>query len=84
MIEFDREKDESNRAKHGLSLAQAAEMQIEVIVPDPFAGETRFRAFGRIDERACCLVFTQRDGGVRAISLRRAHLREYQRHVRQL
>jgi uncharacterized protein len=82
MIEFDAEKDSINQAKHGLSLAQAADMTVEIILPDPFADESRFRAFGLIDGQTCCLVFTRRNGRMRAISLRRSHQKEYGRHVR--
>lgn len=82
-IEFDPAKDAANIAKHGVSLARAADLEIEAVVEDDRAdyGETRVRAFGLIDGLPHCLVFTVRDGKVRAISLRRAHLKEYQRHA---
>lgn len=44
-------------------------------------GEVRYRAWGLIDGRAHCLAFTDRDGRIRAISLRRAHQKEMRRHV---
>lgn len=84
-IEFDPDKDEANVAKHGISLDRAADLEIEAVVPDDRRdyGEPRIRAFGMIDGEAHCLVFTARDGHVRAISLRRAHTKEYRRYVRQ-
>lgn len=84
-IVFDPAKDEANRAKHGVSLARAADLEILSVIPDDRQdyGELRTRAFGAIDGEAYCLVFTVRDGLVRAISLRRAHLKEYRRYVRE-
>ena len=84
-IDFDPTKDDTNAAKHGVSLARAADLEIEAVIADDRRdyGEPRIRAFGLIDGEAHCLVFTIREDHVRAISLRRAHLKEYQRHVRQ-
>jgi uncharacterized DUF497 family protein len=81
-IEFDPAKDAANVEKHGVSLAFAAELEIKaVLVDDRDYEETRYRAFGTIGDTSYCLVFTWRSGVVRAISLRRAHLKEYRRHV---
>lgn len=85
-IEFDREKDRTNREKHGLSLAAAAEMDFEAarIIPDLRRdyGEARFRAIGPIAGRLHSLVFTMRGGTLRAISLRKANERERRLHER--
>jgi len=83
-IVFDPAKDEVNRTKHGVSLARAVDFEILAVIADDRQdyGEPRTRAFGVIDGEAHCLVFTVRDGFVRAISLRRAHLKEYRRYVR--
>src|SRR5437764_5190956 len=71
MIEFDDAKD---RAKHGISLARAADMELDLVIIDDREdyGELRYRAFGFIDGNAHCLAFMLRSGRVRAISLRRA------------
>ncbi len=84
MISFDAAKDLANLAKHGVSLVRASELEIEAWIPDTRHnyGEPRFLAFGRIDGQPYCLAYTNRDGAVRAISLRRAHQKEYSRHVR--
>lgn len=84
-IVFDPAKDEVNLAKHGVSLARAVDLEIVAVAPDDRRdyGEPRTRAFGVIDGEAYCLVFTVRDGQVRAISLRRAHMKEYRRYVRE-
>ncbi len=82
-IEFDAEKDRANIAKHGISLTRAADLDILAFIADERSdyGETRYRAWGLIDGQAYCLAFTDRAGAVRAISLRRAHKKEMDRHV---
>ena len=84
MIDFDDVKDSANLAKHGVSLARASELEIEASIRDTRRdyGEPRFLAFGRIDGQPYSLAYTVRDGRVRAISLRRAHQKEYLRYVR--
>jgi len=84
MIDFDEAKDLANLAKHGVSLARASELEIEARIRDTRRdyGEPRFLAFGRIDGQPYCLAYTVRAGRVRAISLRRAHQKEYLRYVR--
>jgi uncharacterized DUF497 family protein len=83
-ITFDPAKDAINIAQHELSLADAAAFELGeavVLVDDRFDyGEVRFRAFGRVGGEARCLVFTYRDGEVRAISYRRVHAKEMRRY----
>jgi uncharacterized protein len=80
-IEFDPDKDRSNIAKHGISLARAAELEeLTVERDDRFDyGEARFRSWGFIDGLPYFFAFTTRGDRVRAISLRRAHLKEIRR-----
>jgi uncharacterized DUF497 family protein len=80
-IEFDPAKDAANIAKHGVSLALAADLEILAVVDDLRFAEQRWRAYGFIDGVAYCLAFTVRGQRVRAISLRRARAKEYRRHV---
>jgi len=82
-MQFDPAKNETNIAKHGVSLERADEMVIQAVIEDDRQdyGETRYRAFGLIDAVAHCLVFTDREGVLRAISLRRAHRKEMKRYV---
>ena len=82
-VAFDPAKDAANIAKHGISLAAAAEFEIHVVVRDERRdySEARFNAFGMLAGRPYCLTFTVRNGRVRAISLRRARAKEYRRHV---
>jgi uncharacterized DUF497 family protein len=86
-IEFDPDKDKANRAKHGLSLAAAIDLEIEAVIRDerfPYP-EPRFRAFGLYNGLPHLLAFCagSQPGAIRAISFRRAHLKEYRRYVRQ-
>jgi uncharacterized protein len=83
-IEFDPGKDEINRAKHGISLAIAVEIDLAaaLIEPDqrfPY-GEARFQAIAPIAGRLHLLAFTMRDVVVRVISLRKANSRERRRY----
>ena len=84
-IEYDPAKDADNVAKHGVSFAQYAGFDTEpVIVVDDRAdyGETRFRAFGRLEGEGYAIVFTLRGETMRLISFRRAHEKEMRRHER--
>lgn len=81
--EFDPSKDAENLSKHGLSLSDFDGFDSAPFVrPDDRIdyGEPRFRAFGRVDGKGHCLVYTFRNGRLRVISFRRAHEKEMQRH----
>lgn len=82
-IDFDPAKDALNIAKHGVSLARAADMEILAFVEDDRRnyGEVRYRAWGLIDGQHYCLAFVYRSGQIRAISLRRAHKKEMDQYV---
>ena len=86
-IAFDPEKEARNIAKHGISLARAEEMDMTTAIireDERFDyGETRYIAFGDIDDALHCLVFTFRGSKVRAISLRKANRKEGKRYGRQ-
>ncbi len=82
-MQFDPAKNEANIAKHGVSLDRAVDLEILSVLADDRQdyGEIRYRAFGLIDGVAHCLVFTDRQGVLRPISLRRAHQKEMKRYV---
>ena len=82
-VEFDRDKDEANVAKHGISLARVMDFFPLAAEPDERHdyGEPRFRAWGTIDGGNDALAFTGRGNVLRPISLRRAHTKEMKRHV---
>jgi uncharacterized DUF497 family protein len=83
MTDFDPAKEAANLSKHGISLARWVDLDIKVTVVDDRYdyGEIRYRAYGFIGDVAYCLVFTNRNGQVRPIGLRRAHAKEIRRHV---
>lgn len=80
---FDPNKNIANKIKHGVSLSdfQGFDAEPVVLIDDRFDyGETRYRAFGRIDGMAYCLVFAQEKNTMRLISFRRAHIKEINRY----
>jgi uncharacterized protein len=80
-IEFDPAKDAANIAKHGISLARAVELEIQLFIDDSARfDEPRYRLYGLIDGKAYCLAAIDRGSKVRAISLRRVHAKEMRRH----
>ena len=79
-IEFDPAKDAANIAKHGISLARAAELEVQAYVADDRFAEPRFRLYGLIDGEAYCVAGTMRGETIRVISVRRAHAKETRRH----
>jgi hypothetical protein len=83
-IEFDPIKDRINQAKHGVSLAVAAEIDLEqaIVIEDRRFdyGETRFIAYATVGARLHVLWFTRRGSVIRAIGLRRANRRERRQH----
>ena len=83
-IEFDPEKDSTNREKHGVSLADAGRMDFDTAIyasDDRYDyGEDRTQALGLIDGRLHMLAFTTRGGTLRAISLRKANTKECRRY----
>jgi uncharacterized protein len=81
-IEFDPAKDAANIAKHGLSLAMVADLDVHGYIPDTRFAEPRFRIYGVIDGNYYCAAGTDRNGRVRVISFRRAHAKEVRRYVR--
>ena len=83
-IEFDPSKDQANLAKHGISLAAAAEIDIShaAVIEDERLdyGETRFVAYGPLGGRLYAMCFTMRGDVVRVIGLRKANRRERTRY----
>jgi len=79
-ISFDPAKDAVNTAKHGVSLALAAEIDWGDVLcyPDDRNdyGELREIGFARLERRLYVVVFVQRGDVMRIISLRKANARE--------
>lgn len=85
-IEFDPRKDASNLAKHGVSLALAAELDWDaalVWLDDRFEyGESRRVALAPRIGVLYCVAFVDRARVRRIISLRRANRREVNHYVK--
>ena len=79
-IEFDTAKDEANMAKHGVSLALAAEIEWSDVLCAADTrrdyGELREVGYAAIEQRLYVVVFVQRGDTMRIISLRKANKRE--------
>jgi len=84
-IEFDPAKDRANRAKHGLSLAEAAELDWEAawVWVDGRYGydEVRMIALAPKTNTLYYVAFVERGNVRRIISLRQATRREVQHYV---
>ena len=87
-IEFDPAKDATNRAKHGVSLALAGELDWKaalVWVDDRFEyGELRVIALAPKTEILYYVAFVERGDVRRIISLRRANRREVKHYVQNI
>ena len=82
-FEWDEAKRLSNLTKHGLDFLDA-----DLVLEGPHLlteartvdGEVRHLAIGRIAGRHVAMIFTERDGAIRVISLRKARQREREQH----
>jgi uncharacterized DUF497 family protein len=83
-ITFDPAKDAKNIEKHGVSLNLVARLDWSMAVTeedDRFEyGEERLISIGPIEGRLYVVVFTEREGVRRIISLRKANRREFRRY----
>ena len=79
-ISYDPDKDATNIAKHGLSLAQAAQLDWDTLIAIPDTrhnyGESRMTGYAFIGTRLYCLIFVDRNDTRRIISLRKTNNRE--------
>lgn len=84
-ITFDPSKDATNLAKHGVSLALAADLEWDsaVVWPDvrQVYGEPRQCGIGYIGLRLFFVAFVDRGAVRRIISLRKANSREVKRYA---
>ncbi|PUE29708.1 hypothetical protein B9Z35_11085 [Limnohabitans sp. Jir61] len=84
-IEFDPTKDASNRLKHGVSLAMAAELDWDAawvwLDERVDYNEMRMIALAPKTEILYCVAFVDRGDVRRIISLRRANRREVKHYV---
>jgi hypothetical protein len=84
-IAFDPAKDAANLAKHGVSLALAADLEWDTALfwtdEREHYGEDRQCGIGYIGLRLFVAVFVDRPDGRRIISLRKANKTEIQRYA---
>jgi hypothetical protein len=83
-LDFDPAKDAIKRAKHGVSLSDAARLDwhrlLATLDTRVKYGEARQIGYGPIGRRLYCVVFVDRGGKRRIISLRKANRREIDRY----
>ncbi|GAA5235836.1 BrnT family toxin [Verticiella sediminum] len=86
-LTFDPAKNESNIAKHGVSLSLASNLEWPEVMCKPDTRqdyhEVREIGYGVIGDRLYCVVFTQRGDTMHVISLRKANSREVKHYVEQ-
>lgn len=91
-ITFDPDKDASNQAKHGVTLALAKRLEWDTLICKPDTrrnyGEPRHIGYAVAGDRLYCVVFVDRPEGApterRIISLRKANNREQLSYVQNL
>jgi uncharacterized DUF497 family protein len=79
-ITFDHTKDKNNRARHGVSLADAAKLDGDALMVKPDTRrdyhELREIGYGLLEDRLYCAVIVQRGTASHIISLRMANSME--------
>jgi uncharacterized DUF497 family protein len=82
-FEFDQEKSDANKRKHGLDFVEAQvlwEDPDRLQVPARTQGEPRLMLIGRIGDRHWSTIFTIRDDRTRIISVRRSRTKEVEQY----
>jgi hypothetical protein len=78
-FEFDTDKSESNKKKHGIDFYEAQELWDDpdfIEVPLKTSDEERFLVIGKISEKCWSAIITYRSEKLRLISVRRARKEE--------
>lgn len=78
-FEFDPQKSDSNKNKHGVDFIDAQELwsDIDLLeIPAKKTDELRFLVIGKIDEKHWTGIITYRNDNIRIISVRRARNEE--------
>ena len=82
--EWDAEKNRSNLTKHGVDFSLVENFSwdsvVEFLDTRVDYSEKRWAAYGLIEQRLYCLVYTSRVEVIRVISLRKANIREVQNY----
>jgi len=78
-FEFDSEKSDNNKKKHGIDFLDAQVLWDDpdyIIIPAKTIDEPRFLVVGKIEDKHWSGVITYRDESVRIISVRRSRKEE--------
>ena len=83
-FEFDLEKSDSNKAKHGIDFVEAQEIWTDtdrLEIPARSLDEPRYQVIGRIADKTWSAFVTYRNEKIRIISVRRAREDEEERYL---
>lgn len=78
-FEFDHNKSQSNKDKHGIDFDQVKQLWYDpllVEIPANTTDEPRFLVIGRISEKYWSAIITYRNDNIRIISVRRSRSEE--------
>ena len=78
-FEFDINKSETNKIKHGIDFLEAQELWNDpalIEIPAKNIDEQRFMVIGKIGEKYWSGIITYREARIRIISVRRSRLEE--------
>jgi hypothetical protein len=78
-FEFDPNKNEANKVKHGIDFAEAQKLwedRDRLLVPARTQNEARFMLIGKIGQKHWSVIFTCGNESIRIISARRAREEE--------
>ena len=84
-FEWDPRKRQSNLAKHGLDFADAPRIftrQPAIVAARQVGSEDRYIAVGLLEGLYVAIIYTERDGLIRVISMRRARRDEQRAYER--
>ena len=79
MFEFDKDKSESNKRKHGISFESARKLWKDphrVEVPTIWVEETRILLIAKLEKEIWAAIYTLRNKKIRIISVRKARNNE--------
>lgn len=79
MFEFDKNKSESNKRKHGIDFESARNLWRDfnrVEIPAKWIDEPRILLIARLEEEIWAAIFTRRNKRIRIISVRKARNNE--------
>jgi uncharacterized DUF497 family protein len=85
-FEYNEEKSEANRLKHGFSLEEAKILWVQLSAewPVPYPDEKRWLRVGMFGDKFYTCIFTYRGLKTRLISLRRSRKEEVNRYYREM